>query len=153
MHTHNGFKSEIFSADTDPTLQFFAAFDMMDHSELYAAPLKAIAISQLEWLGFLSRRSRAIIHMPGDLAHCRTPQDIATLQQAAMQAALEDWTQCSQKISTAWAHVIEQAAASTAPDKQAVKRRPRQRDYMVLPPLGKEGSNRQDTASSRAGAA
>jgi Phasin protein len=149
MHSHNGFKSEIFSADTDPTLQFFAAFDMMDHSDLFAAPFKAMAISQLEWMGFLSRRTRAVMHFPSDMARCRTPQDIAALQQAAMQSAYEDWTLCSQKITTAWAHVVEQAAASSAPEKQKTKRRPQRRDYMVLPAEAETEPSAQPDSGAR----
>ena len=124
MHKVNGFTRDIFAEGNDPMLQFFAAFDMMDQSSAVAAPFKAMAISQLEWTRFWSRRVRAMMHAPSELATCRTPQD--------------DWSQCTRKITTAWSHAFEQATEAGAQKTGGAASKRRVHDYIVLP-----GASRQ----------
>lgn len=138
MHKVNGFTRDIFAEGNDPMLQFFAAFDMMDQSSAVAAPFKAMAISQLEWTRFWSRRVRAMMHAPSELATCRTPQDVANWQRTALQAATEDWSQCTSKITTAWSHAFEQASEANAQTKGGAASKRRVHDYIVLPGASKQ---------------
>lgn len=82
--------------------------------------MKGYARSQLEIMGFVSRRTQAYLEIPTRLQQCRTPQDLLNEQARFWQTAFEQYAEASRKILEAWAQAggasAQQPVKATARD-------------------------------------
>jgi hypothetical protein len=83
------------------------------------SPMKGLARSQLEIMGFWSRRTQAYLEIPTRLQQCRTPQDLFNEQARFWQTAFEQYAEASRRVTEAWAQVggvDQQPVKATARD-------------------------------------
>ncbi|MDO9382532.1 MAG: hypothetical protein Q7T86_06670 [Hyphomicrobiaceae bacterium] len=84
-----------------PMHAYFGNLDSMSQS---MSPLKGIARSQLELMGFFSRRTQAYMEIPSRMQQCRTPQDLLNEQARFWQTAFEQYAETSRRMMEAWSH-------------------------------------------------
>lgn len=113
-----------------PMQAYFGNLDTMAHS---MSPLKGLARSQLELVGFLSRRTQAYLEIPSRLQQCRTPQDLFNEQARFWQTAFEQYAEAGRRMTEAWA----QAGFGAGVGQPSV--RATARDYINFG--GSEGAN------------
>jgi hypothetical protein len=82
-----------------PMQTYFGNLDSMSQS---MSPLKGIARSQLELMGFFSRRTQAYMEIPSRMQQCRTPQDLLNEQARFWQTAFEQYAETSRRMMEAW---------------------------------------------------
>jgi hypothetical protein len=96
---------------------YFGNLDSMSQS---MSPLKGIARSQLELMGFFSRRTQAYMEIPSRLQQCRTPQDLLNEQARFWQTAFEQYAETSRRVVEAWSQAglgaAQQPVRATARD-------------------------------------
>lgn len=80
-------------------------------SEGASAPLKAAVRCQLEVMGYLNRRTQALLQAPTRFSSCRSPQDVLNEQMAFWQTAAEQYAETSRRIADAWAGVSSGTSA------------------------------------------
>lgn len=85
-----------------PLQSYFSNLDSMSQN---MSPLKGIARSQLEMMGFFSRRMQAYMEFPARLQQCRTPQDLMNEQARFWQTAFEQYAESGRRMTEAWAQV------------------------------------------------
>ncbi len=91
-----------FSACTSPALtaMFWQGFETTSKA---AAPLMQSAYqSHFEMIGLASKRMRAWLDIPSQLASCRTPQDVLLAQSRFWQTAVQDYTEAGRKAASVW---------------------------------------------------
>lgn len=107
------------TSDAGSTGPFFAPFHAyFGHLETVAqgmSPFKAVARSQLEWMGFVSRRSQAYLEIPSRLQQCRTPQDLINEQARFWQTAFEQYAEASRRVTEVWSQMAFGASSGQPP--------------------------------------
>lgn len=89
--------------------------------------MRQFARCQIEMQGLMSRRAQAYLEIPGRLANCRSPQELANEQARFWQTAYQQYTECSQRMMNAWTQALTPVGGtSTAAE-------PRARDYLTFP--------------------
>lgn len=91
-----------FSACTSPALtaMFWQGFEAASKA---ATPLMQSAYqSQFEMMGLASKRMRAWLEIPSQLASCRTPQDLMLAQSRFWQTAMSDYAEAGRKTASGW---------------------------------------------------
>ena len=73
--------------------------------------LKAVAQTNIEMMGLMTRRSQALMEVSAKASQCRQPQDILGLQTQFWQAAYQEHTEATKRIVTAWGSVVPMAGA------------------------------------------
>jgi hypothetical protein len=101
-----------------PMQAYFGNLDSMSQS---MSPLKGVARSQLELMGFFSRRTQAYMEIPSRMQQCRTPQDLLNEQARFWQTAFEQYAETSRRMMEAWSQaglggVQQQPVRATARD-------------------------------------
>ncbi len=112
---------------TQSAFQFyFGGLDAFGHA--YDPLLKGVARTQLEMLGFLNRRAQAYMQIPARVAQCRTPQDLINAQVQFWQAAYQDYTESTGRVTNAMAACsLPNLAAMVSEDVRNA------RDYIAFP--------------------
>ena len=95
----------------------------------------SVARANLEWLGLASRRARAHMELPRQMAGCRTLAEMSKVQAEFWHGAMQDYTHCNQRMMALWlrnmkaagqgelAHQAERMAAkATKPLAEAAER-------------------------------
>jgi hypothetical protein len=103
-----------------PLHAYFGSLDSMAQG---LSPMKGAARAQLEWAGFLSRRTQAYLEIPSRMQQCRTPQDLFNEQARFWQTAFEQYAEAGRRMTEAW-----QAGLSGGASQPAV--RATARDYI-----------------------
>jgi len=91
---------------------FHAYFGSLDSMAQGMSPLKGLARMQLEYTGFLSRRTQAYLEIPSRLQQCRTPQDLFNEQARFWQTAFEQYAEAGRRMTEAWQAGFGSAAGS-----------------------------------------
>lgn len=99
---------------------FHAYFGNLDSVAQGMSPFKHMARSQLELMGFISRRTQAYLEIPSRLQQCRTPQDLLNEQARFWQTAFEQYADASRRMTEAWTQAglgnLQQPVRATARD-------------------------------------
>lgn len=106
-----------------PLHAYFGSLDSMAQS---MSPLKGLARMQLEYTGFLSRRTQAYLEIPSRMQQCRTPQDLFNEQARFWQTAFEQYAEAGRRMTEAW----QAGLGGTAATQPAV--RATARDYIAF---------------------
>jgi len=80
---------------------YFSGLEAM--GQAYDPFTKNIARAQLEFMGLMSRRAQAYLEIPGRLAVCRTPQDLASEQMRFWRTAYEEYAESVGRMTEAMA--------------------------------------------------
>lgn len=84
---------------------FHAYFGSLESVAQGMTPFKAVARTQLEMMGFFSRRTQAYLEIPSRLQQCRTPQDLFNEQARFWQTAFEQYAEAGRRMSEVWTQV------------------------------------------------
>lgn len=106
------------SAYLAPMQAYFGGLDSMSQN---MSPLKGMARSQLEIMGFFSRRTQAYMEFPSRLQQCRTPQDFLNEQARFWQTAFEQYAEASHRVMEAWAQAGLAANLGAQPVKATAR--------------------------------
>lgn len=110
---------------------FFAYFKALEGAVGLSEPFKGAARTQAEVVKFVSRRARAMMEVPAQLAKCRNPQDLLNEQMRFWDAAAEEYSEASQRVAEAWKATLKPPVTSNIPTLVADV--PRVRDYIEFP--------------------
>ncbi|MDX2308926.1 MAG: hypothetical protein NW216_11855 [Hyphomicrobium sp.] len=91
-----------------------AAGSIMDRLGLAAAPVKAMALANVEMTTLMSRRAQAYLELPKAIARCRSGQDVMREQMLFWQTAWEQYQDSSTRLATAWTQALMPAALGTS---------------------------------------
>lgn len=101
---------------------FQTMFGGMDNAALAFEPaMRGTARLQLEALGLVSRRAQAYMDLPQRLSLCRTPQDLVAEQTRFWQTAMQQYTDSSHRMLSAWSHMLTMPspfAGTTEPESR-----------------------------------
>lgn len=105
---------------------FHAYFGSLETMAQGMSPLKAVARSQLEVMGFFSRRTQAYMEIPTRLQQCRTPQDLFNEQARFWQTAMEQYAEAGRRMTEAWTQASFGNGAASQPVRATA------RDYITF---------------------
>ena len=101
---------------------YFGGLDAMVRG--YEPALKGIGRWNLEVMGFMARRARAWLEIPGELGQCKSPADMIKAQSKFWQAARSDYLEAAQRLAAVW------GACAVMPKLDGGKE---PRDYITFP--------------------
>jgi hypothetical protein len=109
---------------------FQAMYGGLDNAALAFEPaMRGAARLQLEALGLVSRRAQAYMDLPQRLSLCRTPQDLVAEQTRFWQTAMQQYTDSSHRMLSAWSHML----TMPSPFAGATQPESRSRDIIRVP--------------------
>jgi phasin protein len=118
--------SERLDSKADPMGQlsqaYFGGLDIMVKG--YEPALKGVGRWNLELMGFMARRARAWLEMPGELGQCKSPVEVFKAQTKFLQAAGADYADAARRLAAAW------GACTAMPQRDGGKE---PRDYITFP--------------------
>jgi Phasin protein len=118
--------SERLDSKADPlghlSQAYFGGLDVMVKG--YEPALKGVGRWNLELMGFMARRVRAWLEIPGELGQCKSPVEVFKAQTKFWQGASADYAEAARRLTAAW-------GACTAMPKRDDGKEPR--DYITFP--------------------
>ena len=101
---------------------YFSGLDVMVKG--YEPALKGIGRWNLELMGFMARRARAWLEVPGQLGQLRSPVEVFKAQTKFWQAASADYAEAARRLTAVW------GACATMGNRDGGKE---PRDYITFP--------------------
>jgi hypothetical protein len=101
---------------------YFGGLDVMVKG--YEPALRGVGRWNLELMGFMARRARAWLEIPGQLGQCKSPVEVFKAQTKFLQAASADYADAARRLTAAW------GACTAIPQRDGSKE---PRDYITFP--------------------
>ena len=108
----------------------------------FAPFFRAMALTQLELMGFANRRAQALFEIPSRASRCRSPHDLFGEQRQFWTTAQEQYAESSRRIMQVWTAPLLAGLPASAPAK-------RERDYIIVPEAPAPRSPTGETARER----
>lgn len=105
---------------------FHAYFGSLETVAQSMSPFKALARTQLEMMGFFSRRTQAYLEIPQRMQQCRTPHDLFNEQARFWHTAFEQYAESGRRMSEAWSQTAFGAGMGQQPVRATA------RDYITF---------------------